>query len=290
VFNYEGRERVFYRTRDADTLEEIGEVFGVRVDDLVEWNNLDATAKIHPRMVLQIFVRKDFDPRNVVVLDPAQVRVVTLGSREFLELEAARRGKKRLVVEARAGDTLAKVGRRYGLTVGDLARINRFSSSTELQGGQQIVVYSPTGGPLREVARGMAIDPRTQRDREHDRVAGAKVSTNVSTRPASTPAPRPPETPTRGKLPSLRQPTERKLAEVRAVPGKPGTSVRPKTNAGGGASVAGASKGGRPGTEKSKAPARKADGSKADARARSAPTAASGAIGSPGKGVSRKPR
>jgi LysM repeat protein len=227
------------------------------------------------------------------LLDPAQVRVVTLGSREFLELEAARRGKKRLVVEARAGDTLAKVGRRYGLTVGDLARINRFSSSTDLQGGQQIVVYSPTGGPLREVARGMAIDPRRQRDREHDRVAGAKVSTTVSTRPASTPAPRPPETPTRGKLPSLRQPTERKLAEVHAAPRKPGTSVRPKTNAGaaaGVAVVAGAGKGGRPGGEKPKAPARKADGSKTDPRSRSAPQAASGTIGSPGKGVSRKPR
>ena len=312
VFNYEGRERVFYRTRDADTLEEIGEVFGVRVDDLVEWNNLDATAKIHPRMVLQIFVRKDFDPRNVVLLDPAQVRVVTLGSREFLELEAARRGKKRLVVEARAGDTLAKVGRRYGLTVGDLARINRFSSSTDLQGGQQIVVYSPTGGPLREVARGMAIDPRRQRDGEHDRVAGAKVSTTVSARPASTPAPRPPlapapagakwtakgsaqgmnraEAPTRAKLPSLRQPTERKLAEVRPVPDKPGTSARPKAS--GGASGSGAAIGGkgpRPG-EKPKAPVRKADGSKTDARSRNAPPAAPGAIGSPGKGVSRKPR
>jgi LysM repeat protein len=302
---------VFYRTRDADTLEEIGEVFGVRVDDLVEWNNLDATAKIHPRMVLQIFVRKDFDPRNVVVLDPAQVRVVTLGSREFLELEAARRGKKRLVVEARAGDTLAKVGRRYGLTVGDLARINRFSSSTDLQGGQQIVVYSPTGGPLREMARGMAIDPRRQRDREHDRLAGAKVSTTVSARAASTPAQRPPlaagakwtakvsaqgtnraEAPARGKLSSLRQPTERKLAEVRPVPDKPGTSARPKASASGGASgsvVAIGGKGTRPG-EKPKAPVHKADGSKTDSRPRSGAPAAPAAIGSPGKGVSRKPR
>ena len=36
--------------------------------------------------------------RACVLLDPAKVRVVTLGSEEFLELETARRGKKRLYV------------------------------------------------------------------------------------------------------------------------------------------------------------------------------------------------
>ena len=159
-FAYEGRERVFYRTRDGDALEEIAETFGVRADQLTEWNNLDPTAKLHPRMVLQIFVRKDFDPVGVMLLDPGKVRVVTLGSEEFLELETARRGKKRLTVTAKAGDTLAKLGRRYGLTPGDLARINRFSYNTELEAGQHIIVYSPTGEPPREVSMGMTPEPK----------------------------------------------------------------------------------------------------------------------------------
>lgn len=154
-FGYDGRERVFYRTRDGDGLDEIADVFGVRPEDLVEWNNLDPDAKLHPRMVLQIFVRKDFDPAGVLLLDPAQVRVVTLGSDEFLELETARRGKKRLFYTAKAGDTLTKLGRRYGLTPGDLARINRFSYNTELHDGDRIVVYSPTGDAPREVTMGM---------------------------------------------------------------------------------------------------------------------------------------
>src|SRR6185369_867675 len=89
------------------------------------------------------------------LLDPDKVRVVTLGSDEFCELETARRGKKRLFYVAKAGDTLAKVGRRYGLTPGDLARINRFSYNTELHDGQRIVVYSPTGDAPREVTMGM---------------------------------------------------------------------------------------------------------------------------------------
>jgi membrane-bound lytic murein transglycosylase D len=156
VFSYEGRERVFYKTRDGDSLDDIGEAFGVKVDDLIEWNNLDAAAKLHPNMVVQIFVRKDFDPAAVVVLDAAHVRVVTLGSDEFLELEAAKRGKKRLFYQCKGGDTLARVGRRYGLTPGDLARINRFSYNTELRDGQRIVVYSPVGAPPHEVTMGMA--------------------------------------------------------------------------------------------------------------------------------------
>jgi murein DD-endopeptidase MepM/ murein hydrolase activator NlpD len=80
---------------------------------------------------------------------------VTLGSEEFLQLETARRGKKRLYYTAKGGDTLVKLGRRYGLTPGDLARINRFSYNTELHEGDRVVVYSPTGDAPRERAMGM---------------------------------------------------------------------------------------------------------------------------------------
>ena len=153
-FSYEGRERVFYRARDGDSLDEIADAFGVRSEELCEWNNVDPSAKLHPKMVLQVFVRRDFDPAGVLLLDAAKVRVVTLGSEEFLELETARRGKKRLYYTAKSGDTLVKLGRRYGLTPGDLARINRFSYNTELHEGDRIVVYSPTGDAPHETHDG----------------------------------------------------------------------------------------------------------------------------------------
>jgi LysM repeat protein len=183
VFNYEGRDRVFYRTRDGDTLNDIAEAVGVRPDDLLDWNNLDPTAKLHPKMVLQIYVRKDFDPTQIVLLDSARVRVVTLGSEEFLDLEAARRGKRRLVIEAKAGETLARMGRRYGLTVGDLARINRFSYNTELQPGQKVVVYSPVGASPRELAQGLAPDLRRDRGGTTlTRAGAAKIDTKIETK------------------------------------------------------------------------------------------------------------
>jgi membrane-bound lytic murein transglycosylase D len=186
-FNYEGRERVFYRSRDGDTQAEIAETFGVRAEDLLEWNNLDPGARLHPGMVLQIFVRKDLDLTRMVLLDPAKVRVVTLGSEEFLELEAARRGRKRLVIEVKGDDTLAKLGRRYGLTPGDLARINRFPTSTDLRDGQKVVVYSPAGERPREVAHGRAPEAR----RSHGEPGTPKVATKLAPAPATRPAAKP---------------------------------------------------------------------------------------------------
>ena len=52
--------------------------------------------------------------------------------------------KTRLFYSARAGDTLGKIAKRYGLAPGDLARVNRLSATSELTEGQKVVVYSPT--------------------------------------------------------------------------------------------------------------------------------------------------
>ena len=177
AFSYEGRERVFYRAREGDNLEEIAGVFGVGIDELVEWNNLDPDAKLHPKLVLQIFVKKSFDRTGVALLDPARVRAVTLGSEEFLALEAARRGKTRLQYVARPGDTLAKIARRYGLQPGDLARINKLSYSSELGEGQRIVVYSPTPELPREIAVGRSGGP-------HRRPGAAEKNVRPAPKPA----------------------------------------------------------------------------------------------------------
>lgn len=153
-FSYDGRERVFYQTKSADTLEDVAAAFAVSPDNLTEWNNLDAEARLQEGMVLQLFVPKDFDRGAVALLDPARLQVVTLGSEEFLALRAAQGGKTRLQYKAKAGDTLAKIARRYGLKPNDLARINRLSYNSNLQEGQDVIVYSPTPEMPREYAVG----------------------------------------------------------------------------------------------------------------------------------------
>jgi membrane-bound lytic murein transglycosylase D len=160
AFAYQGREQVFYRTRDGDTLAEIASAFDVAPDDIVEWNHIDPDAKLQPKLILQLFVREGFDRSNVMLLDPGKIRVVTLGSEEFLELEAARRGKTRLFYSARAGDTLAKIAKRYGLAPGDLARVNRLSATSELGEGQKVVVYSPTPELPKEITSKTTAPPK----------------------------------------------------------------------------------------------------------------------------------
>jgi membrane-bound lytic murein transglycosylase D len=137
-----GRKRVFYRTLATDTVADIAAFFGVKTSDLQRWNNLDADARLASSMVLQLWVADDFDTSRAALVDPAIVRVVTTGSDEFFDLVEARRGRVRFSYVVKKGDDLAKIGKRYGLTVADLERINRFGHrATPLTVGQKIIVY-----------------------------------------------------------------------------------------------------------------------------------------------------
>jgi len=160
----EGRDRVFYRVREGDTLEEILRVFNVAAEDLARWNALDLTVKVQPGMVLQLFVPKDFDRSRVALLTESQVKPVTLGSQEFLEHVALERGRHRLLYVCRKGDTLDRIGRRFKLTVGQMARINQMPRNAKLNPGQTVVVYAPE--PTVSAPRAQARKGPPQRVRE----------------------------------------------------------------------------------------------------------------------------
>jgi membrane-bound lytic murein transglycosylase D len=136
-----GRRRVFYRTVEGDRLPVIALYLGVSTAELRLWNKLDPAAKLLPDMVLQAFVPQSFDASRVVLLDPRRIQVMVAGSEKFLNTYEERNGRKRVIYTARAGDTLRSVGRRFGLSVGSVARINRFSRRTKLKAGQRLVVY-----------------------------------------------------------------------------------------------------------------------------------------------------
>ena len=136
--------RVFYRVVTGDTLWRIARAFDVNHLDLARLNGLDPAASLHPRMILAVWVPPTFDAsaRGIKLLDPDEVVVVSTGSSAHLDEVERRRGRKRVVVVARAGDTLASVGRRFGLTQYDVARINRRSYNEPLEPGEQIVIYA----------------------------------------------------------------------------------------------------------------------------------------------------
>ncbi len=143
-FSYADRSRLFYRVLPGDTLGRVANVFAVSVPDIGLWNALDEGARLQSGMALQLFVDKGktFAARSI---SPSDTHVLVAGSPEFYDYFEGQNGRKRVVVAARDNDTLATLGKRYGMTVGSMERINRRSRTDKLHSGESIVVYVDRG-------------------------------------------------------------------------------------------------------------------------------------------------
>jgi len=148
-FAYAERARLFYRVLPGDTLGRVANVFAVSTADLGLWNALDESARLQSGMALQLFVdkNKNFSARTIA---PSQTHVLVAGTPDFYDYFEGQNGRKRVVVSARDNDTLATLGKRYGMTVGSMERVNRRSRTDRLHAGESIVVY---------VDRGRAVTP-----------------------------------------------------------------------------------------------------------------------------------
>ncbi|MDF3066087.1 MAG: Membrane-bound lytic murein transglycosylase precursor [Polyangiaceae bacterium] len=143
--DYPERKRVFYRVVSGDTTSGVASAFRVSAQELSDWNTLDAQARLEPGMSLQVFVPKNADLSKVLHVPEAHAQVLVAGSPEFCDWFEAQNGKKRLVIAARDGDTLVAIGKRYGMTVGQMERVNRRGRSDQLTTGERIVVYTERG-------------------------------------------------------------------------------------------------------------------------------------------------
>ena len=138
------RVRVFYRVVSRDRVEEIARFFRVGLDEIRRWNRVDPTAALHAGLVLQLHVPRSVDLSRAVVWRDDQVRLVTLGSERFFDEHERGQGRLRFRYRVAEGDTVASIARRFGLSDGSLARINRFGRRADLQVGQEVVVYAET--------------------------------------------------------------------------------------------------------------------------------------------------
>jgi membrane-bound lytic murein transglycosylase D len=78
----------------------------------------------------------------VLHVPEAHAKILIAGTPEFSEYFEGQNGRKRLVIAAREGDSLASIGKRYGMTVGQMERVNRRGRSDDLSRGERIVVYT----------------------------------------------------------------------------------------------------------------------------------------------------
>ncbi len=143
IFVYPDRRRVFYRVLVGDTLREIADTFHVSIDEVRRWNDLDPSARLQEGMTSQLFVSNDADLSRTLVLGENDVRVLPVGSDEFFAYWESLKGRKRIALTAKEGDTLAAIGNRYGMSPGMMVRINHRSRGETLASGDAVVVYAP---------------------------------------------------------------------------------------------------------------------------------------------------
>jgi membrane-bound lytic murein transglycosylase D len=143
LFIYPDRNRVFYRVLVGDTAREIADAFHVTVDDLRRWNDLDPAARLQEGMTLQVFVPSGVDLSRIATIAENGARVVPVGSEEFFAYWEGVKGKRRIVVPSKAGDTLETIGKKYNVTPSTMERVNRRNRNEPLKEGESVVVYLP---------------------------------------------------------------------------------------------------------------------------------------------------
>jgi membrane-bound lytic murein transglycosylase D len=140
-FSYPDRRRVFYRVVPGDTLRDVAALFGVTTDEICRWNAIDPAARVHDGMALQVYAPKGPVRPDVLALEEKEATVLPVGSPEFFAHFEGQRGRTRLEVAAKQGDTWRTLARRYGLSVAQLERINGRGRGTALNPGDKVVVY-----------------------------------------------------------------------------------------------------------------------------------------------------
>lgn len=141
-----GRQRVFYRVINGDTLEAIAAAFRVQTDDVRSWNLLDPSARLLEGTTLQLFLPPHQDLSGVVVFRESEVRTLIVGSENFFDWFESQKGRRRVIVTVGPRETWQTLARKYGISLGLLERINRRSHTVPLKPGETVIVYTRKPG------------------------------------------------------------------------------------------------------------------------------------------------
>lgn len=145
VFVYPDRRRVFYRVAVGDTVHAVASAFKVTVDELRKWNDIDPAAHLVDGMTLQLFVSDGAATHaSTRVVSEKDVRVIPVGTDAFFT-HWEDKGRSRVVIAAKEGETLGDIGKRFGLSPASMERINRRGRTEKLSAGETVVVYAAPG-------------------------------------------------------------------------------------------------------------------------------------------------
>lgn len=101
--------RVVYTVKAGNSLDDVAQIFSVRDEDILSWNDL-RSRKLKSGQKLTLFPPRDYETRTYKV---------------------------------RRGDSLAAIARRFGVTIDHLMTVNGLTSKKILRPGQRLVLYVP---------------------------------------------------------------------------------------------------------------------------------------------------
>jgi membrane-bound lytic murein transglycosylase D len=224
-FHYPDRRRVFFEVRRGDAVGTIAHAFAVQRDELSAWNGLDDSARLVAGMVLQVYVPKDAALVEVRHRTETDVRILVAGSKPFFDHFEAEAGRKRITVKARKGDTLAKVAKRYRLSLGWVERINRGSRHKKLAKGDEVVVYVAADAAAKHVAGASSIKalPDVKAPKPDALPGSKKAPPQKDVKPAKKPASKP----SSSKAPASKGPAPKKKPAKPASTKKKSSDSKP---------------------------------------------------------------
>ena len=100
-------ERIVYKVRRGDTLSRIGQKYGVSVDSIKQWNNLNGS---------------------------------TIKTGQRLTIHPGQTAPEYVVYDVRRGDSLGQIARQYGTSISQIKRQNSLRSNT-IHPGQRLKIY-----------------------------------------------------------------------------------------------------------------------------------------------------
>lgn len=173
-FVYPDRGQWFYRTRQGDSIEGLGEAFDIEPGDIAMWNALEVDAPIRKGLVLQLFL-PDGAEETAVLFAPGDTDAVYEGTPEWAQAYAAANRRRPAGTASRGGrtyrvrngDTLASIAKRCGVKPEDIARWNNLRGR-RLKPGYRLVLYG--GKAVKKAA------PRTA-------TAATRTTTTIRSRP-----------------------------------------------------------------------------------------------------------
>lgn len=105
------KQKIRYRVRYGDSLWEIARAFGVSINELAKWNNLDTKKPLYA------------------------------GKRLVIELGDASSQAKAVTYRVRRGDSLSVIAARFNVRLSDLTRWNGINPKHFIRPGQKLTIY-----------------------------------------------------------------------------------------------------------------------------------------------------